>query len=355
MPGELDYLDKHFASAGITDEPAAADTTDENTDATPVDNTPLTQADVTSGDKETVAKPEAGKEPAAAAKDSTSGKSDGTVKPGTKEEAKGASAPKSLTLPDGTVIEGGKERRFYEQAQIAKQQLTAVQGDLTKARSDYTALQTTNQQLTDTLKAFQVADPAQAQDALKLYNDIAQNPIQTVQRLLAELGAAGYDISGVVKGFDAQVMKSLLDERLPPAGASKSQEQVVADALESARVETEAFLRTYPDAALHDHTLGKVIEREKCSPTEAYFMLKTAFANRGYDWSKTLEDNAGAPGQQQQQAAATTPAATAKPMQPGRGGAAAVVETNDKVAIAPDNMSMGDIIKASMRENGMNI
>jgi hypothetical protein len=154
-------------------------------------------------------------------------------------------------------------------------------------------------------------------------------------------------------------VQRLLDERLPKEDTTKpTDEQLV----EASKQEAADFLSQYPDARIHDTLLAQVL-RDYPGVTlhSAYFQLKEAFAEKGFDWSRTLEENVkgsassqsnnGEQGNQQQNNQNNGKA-------PLPGARAAGGDDDFKLNnqnLAHEDMDTSDIVRQAMRENGLNI
>jgi hypothetical protein len=283
-------------------------------------------------------------------KDSTSGGGNDTAQPKPpekgKEETKPAAGAKDLTLGDGTIVKGGAERRFYEQRETArqeanhyKQQLANTQTELQRVRGELETTRTSVQNI-------QGMEPASLGVAVTIFRDLQRDPVGTVKKLLAEVKANGHNIDGIGADVDTLAISRMIENSTSHRQTNEPDErQIVADA----QAEADRFFTQFPDARPHDALIAKVLhDHPGVDLHTAYFQLKSSFAERGFDWSRSLEDNL------REQASSTTtppPPPPPAPMPNGRGGI--IPAEVGEVKLAHENTDMGDIIREAMREQGL--
>lgn len=309
-------------------------------------------AEAQTGDKAST--DQGGKEPTADKKPSTGDNKDDAGKPasdkkGEEDKSKGG-ATGDITV-DGVVIKAGAERRFYEKARLAESHLSMKQNELNQANQARDRLQQELTQLKTTVSSLNGADPAIVSTGLKLVKDLQRDPTGTLKALLTEALAAGYTIEGIGAGIDAQSIRGEVLKQFAPLQEQQQrlqQEQQTNQAIEQ---EVTNFYSSFPDARIHDDIIAQVIAKNpQLSLSEAYYQLKSAAIDRNLDWSKPLAPQIAGEQQQQQ------PQQQQKPMTNGRGPQGDVkVATADKTVVAHESTDMGSIIKAAMRDNGMNI
>lgn len=344
MAGELDENDpilaKHFEMAGIKDDPVenadenAGDNADENAQDTDtaVEGKPSSDEASSQGDQEQ----------APADKDS---KGDGTndgKKQGAKEEPKSAAGPNDLVLPDGEIVKAGKERRWYEQRELARQELKSIQNKVQKYEADLTAERAKVAAYEQATQQINGLPPEQAAASVRLYRDLAADPVGTVKKLLVELKTQGHNIEGIGAGVDTAAVQRMLDQRLKPVEDARPTQDIDR--------EVEVFYNTYPDARIHDDTLAQVITKHpNLSFEEAYYRLRASVIDNGLDWSKPLAPQIAAT----QNRSAQKPQ-TPAPMTNGRPAVASTVIERDQNPFSPEGGTTDDIVKAAMREAGIN-
>lgn len=264
---------------------------------------------------------------------------------GTKEGKQSAN-PGDLVLPDGKIIKAGAERRLYETAQTARQERDHYKTQLDSANTRLQAVEQNYTQLSQQVQQTYNMEPERLVSAAKMYSDMRTDPVGTMTKLLAELGAAGYNIATLVPGVNAQ-----LTERLGQINRGQLQQQNTPnEAVVDQQIEQEitSFYGRYPDARIHDDLIAQGLQQNpQASLVEVYFQLKQAFIDKGYDWNQPLAAQVSNQQQQRQQ--------QQTPMPPnGRANNAVVVPTN-KVSVASENVDTGDIVREAMREAGLNI
>lgn len=312
---------------------------------------PAQDTDTSSGEKKPDAK---GKEEQP--KDSTGNASDDKSQPKPAKEGKegkgNTGGAKDLTLADGSVIKGGAERRFYEQRETARQEAQHYKTVAERHQRDAQTAQQQLQQLQQTVQSVNGAAPQDVAIGVRMVTDLKRDPVGTVKKLLAECLAAGHTIENIGAGVDTLAIQRMIDERVPlqTQDAGPTEEQIIADAT----AEANEFFNTYPDAKPHDGLLARMLnDNPTASLSSAYFDLKSAFAERGFDWSLSLEDNLRQSNQDnngQQQNNQTAPLPNGG--NAANGQQAAPIKSS---AIAHEDTDMSDIVREAMRENGLNV
>lgn len=280
-----------------------------------------------------------------------------------KEEKREAPGPKDLVLKgqgeNGTdlVIKGGAERRFYEQRNIAVQRAEAAEARATRIENELVRAQQQIETVQNSIREVNGLPPDRVAGAVRLYSDLQRDPSGTLKKLLAEAVAMGHTVEGIQTGVDSLALQRMLDERLANLGANNNQGQQSDEALQrEAEVEVAEFFRQHADARPHEQVIAAVLrDHPDLSLEAAYFQLRDAFAQRGYDWSRTLDENvreqAAANGGQSQEQPHNN--GTKKPVPTGGGS----IEPDNKseTVVMSENADTGDIVRAAMREAGMNI
>lgn len=298
-----------------------------------------------------------------AGKTSDSSAKDGGQQQGKKPEGQNTGDPElkpgDIRLQDGTIVRAGAERRHYENARVLKTEVGVLKNDLNTANQRLQNLQGRYDTLESTVKAIGLEDAQSVSSAVRLYKDLASNPVQTMTKLLAELQAKGYSFEGIGGQVDSLAIQSLLDERLGPQNNQQQQtpEQLAQQAQEEAAQEALQFLQQFPDARIHEDAIAAILDNEfkqgrQPSLRQVYFQLRTNAVNSGFDWDKPLGPQILAR-QQQAQQQQQSPQQQQKPI----GGRPGVVEQHSE-HIDPLKSGNGDrtddIILAAMAENGYN-
>lgn len=290
-------------------------------------------------------------------KDSNSTGSDATAQQQPPKDGAQAQQPshgaKDLVDKDGKVIaKGGAERRFYEQRETARQQAQhwqqqyqGMQQQLQSVQQELNSLKQTSQQIAG-------ADPNDVRIGAQIVSDLKRDPVGTMKKLLAEVVAQGHNIDAIGTGVDTLAIQRMIDERLPRTDttAAPTDEQLLAEA----QTEVNNFYNAHPDARPHDALLGRMLrDHPTLDLQSAYFQLKYAFAEKGYDWSLTLEDNLQAAGASP--TPTPTPTPTSTPGVNGSGKTPANAAPIEEVKVAHEDTDMGDIVRSAMRDSGMNV
>lgn len=265
---------------------------------------------------------------------------------GTKEGKQGAN-PGDLVLPDGKVVKAGAERRLYETAQTAKQERDHYKSQYETANTRLQQIEQNYSNLTQQVQQTYNMEPERLVSAAKMYSDMRTDPVGTMTKLLAEFGASGYNIGTLVPGVNADLTARLGQIN---RGQLEQQQNTPNEAMLDQQIEQEitSFYGRYPDARIHDDLIASGLQQNpNASLAEVYFQLKSAFIERGLDWTQPLAaqvSNQQQPTQQQQ-----------TPMPPnGRANGNNVVPTN-RVGVVSENTDTGDIVREAMREAGLNI
>jgi hypothetical protein len=286
--------------------------------------------------------------------DSSAQSGDQTKDPAVTEAARTLAGAKDLRLTDGTVVKGGAERRFYEQREIARSQLATTQTDLGNLRQEHKALQEKYETLENSTKQLHGVDPKILSVGATIVTDLQRDPVGTIKKLLAETAAQGYNVADLGVGIDTAAITRLLEERLP---TNKPKEKTDAELEAEATAEVSQFYSQFPDARPHDKLLAAVLrDHPELDMRSAYYAVKSGFAEKGFDWSLSLEDNlkAVASSGDGNNQGNNTNQNQQKPLPNGGNGGNGEFKLNDS-AVADDSMDTGDIVKQAMREAGMNI
>lgn len=290
--------------------------------------------------------------------DSTGGVSDSSAQPKPKQEgtpqAPSAHGPKDLRLQDGTVIKGGPERRFYEQREVARQQLAARERELESTRGEMQRLRSELEAVTGSVQALHGIAPDQLALGARIITDLQRDPQGTLKKLLAEAAAQGYSIAEIGSGVDMAAIQRMIDERLPQNNDTEhypSDQEI----LDEATNEANTFFGKHPDARPHDQLLASVLrDHPGLGLEDAYYQVKDAFIEKGYDWSLSLEQNLGL-GADPANAGQSQQPQNRAPLPPGNNAANAPINAAEVSALASDDMDTGDIVRQAMRESGLNI
>jgi len=324
----MDLFEKHFEAAG-----AGKDTLDgkegENTD------TPSGEGDSTEGQG---AEGKASGKQKADGTDSNSGTKDGDPKqsPDAKaaKEAGGDKSAQGLTLQQAEGLLG-----------VSRQEVASLRNQIGQVTQNRDQWREKHLQLERTVSSLHGVDPNSAALGVRIVKDMQRDPVGTVKKLVAECLAAGHTVDGIQAGLNAEVL-ALVNRSLntQQEDTGPTEEQINSAAAQ----EVTQFYGQYPDARVHDDLLARVLaDHPQLNLEDAYFGIKQQFATRGFDWSKPLDQQAKRSDQQ------ADPQPFAKPMTNGR--AVPNADAAGRVAVVPETMETGDLVKLAMREAGLNI
>ena len=287
--------------------------------------------------------------------DRPSGDSNGAAQPKPAQESKEAKPaaphPKDLALGDGTIVKGGAERRFYEQREIARQQLQTRERELTNTRNELAQTQQALASMQQSVQSLHGIEPQQLALGARIIQDLQRDPQGTLKKLLAEAAAQGYSIDEIGNGVDMAAIQRMIDERLPQQDNTeyRSEEEL----LDEATREANAFFGAHPDARPHDKLFASVLrDHPDLSLEDAYYQVRDAFIEKGYDWNLSLEQNLGLGAATQQP---TPQPGNRAPLPPGNNAANSEIKAADVASLATEDMDTGDIVRQAMRESGLNI
>lgn len=270
--------------------------------------------------------------------------------PSASEAGRTLARAKDLTLADGSIVKGGAERRFYEQRETARQEAQIAKNEARDWQQKYETAVKERDSVKETVTALHGMDPQQVRLGAVIVADLQRDPVGTMKKLLAETVAQGYSIEDIGAGVDAAAIQRMIDARLPKqdTGNELTEEQIISEA----RSEVVTFYNTFPDAQPHDALIARVLQdHPQMTLRDVYFQLKDQFAERGLDWSRSLEENlrevSNTINAEQSQATHS------QPLPNGRGQ-----DEEFKLkrsGSADEELDTSDIVKQAMREAGMNI
>lgn len=255
---------------------------------------------------------------------------------------------------EGNVIaKGGAERRFYEQRETARAQAAHYQSLHDRERNAHEVTRRELENLKQTTQAIHGMDPNSVRIGAQIVTDLQRDPVGTMKKLLAEVVSQGHNIDAIGAGVDTLAIQRLIDERLPQRDTTPQQSE--QELLAEAQQEVDAFYGRHPDARPHDALLGRMMrDHPGIDLDTAYFELKNGFAEKGFDWNLSLDDNLKLLSESGSQTPTPTPASSTLPMTNGRETAPNVAPV-DEVKIAHEDTDMGDIVRAAMRESGLSV
>tara|TARA_R100000789_G_scaffold553_1_gene2164 strand:+ start:562 stop:1515 length:954 start_codon:yes stop_codon:yes gene_type:complete len=263
---------------------------------------------------------------------------------GDDSQQKEVGGPQDLVDGQGNLVaQGGKERRFYETAQRERSRADNLEKELTTVKAQMDAVNNAG-----TLGTQYSLTPEEITTGAQVIAAYKNNPVETIQYMLTQAQASGHNIDALTTGgLDMSAVKQMLDTALQPL-VSEHQERADTQAAQSRATSVyNNFMAKYPDSAVHEDTLARLLNEDtSLSPEAAYFKLQSYYAKNNLDWTKSLV---------QLQQAATVAATSARNTQQALPeGSIANANVTDKPQVADVNTSTDDIIRDAMAEAGIN-
>ena len=262
------------------------------------------------------------------------------------QQQRPTSGPQDLVDGQGNVIAaGGKERRFYETAQREKQRADSVSRELTTLKSQMDAVNNAG-----TVGTQYGLSPDEVTTGAQLIAAYKNNPVEAIQYMLTQAQSNGYNVDGITSGgTDMQAVKQMLDNALAPI-LGEHQERADTQAANDRALDIyNEFNSKYPDSAVHEDSLTRLLQQDpNLSVEAAYFKLQSYYAQRGLDWTKSLTTL------QSEQDAQRAPVSVNTQPQPPDGGSVPHANVTDTAQVADVSTSTDDIIRQAMSEAGIN-
>ena len=263
---------------------------------------------------------------------------------GDDSQQKEVGGPQDLVDGQGNLVaQGGKERRFYETAQRERSRADNLEKELTTIKAQMDAVNNAG-----TLGTQYSLTPEEITTGAQVIAAYKNNPVETIQYMLTQAQASGHNIDALTTGgLDMSAVKQMLDTALQPL-VSEHQERADTQAAQSRATSVyNNFMAKYPDSAVHEDTLARLLNEDtSLSPEAAYFKLQSYYARNNLDWTKSLA--------QLQQAATVAATSAENTQQALPEGSIANANVTDKPQVADVNTSTDDIIRDAMAEAGIN-
>ena len=265
-----------------------------------------------------------------------------TVQGDASQQQKPAGSPQDLVDKDGNLIAaGGKDRRFYETAQRERIRADTVTKENETLKAQIAAVNDAG-----TLGTQYDLTPEELTTGAQLIAAYKKNPVETIQYMLTQAQASGHNVEAIGGGgTNMDAVKQMLDKALQPLVAEQT-ERTDTQATNARALEIyNDFSAKYPDAAIHENSLARLLKQEpSLSPEAAYFKLRSYYFERKLDWTKSLE---------QLQQAPTAPSVGNTQQALPEGGVSQDGVT-DTARVADVNTSFDEIIRDAMKEAGVN-
>jgi len=263
---------------------------------------------------------------------------------GDDSQQKEAGGPQDLVDGQGNLVaQGGKERRFYETAQRERSRADNLEKELTTVKAQMDAVNNAG-----TLGTQYSLTPEEITTGAQIIAAYKNNPVETIQYMLTQAQASGHNIDALTTGgLDMSAVKQMLDTALQPLVSEHQERADTQAAQDRATSVYNNFMAKYPDSAVHEDTLARLLNEDtSLSPEAAYFKLQSYYAKNNLDWTKSLV--------QLQQAATVAATSAENTQQALPEGSIANANVTDKPQVADVNTSTDDIIRDAMAEAGIN-
>jgi len=258
------------------------------------------------------------------------------------------------------VAKGGIERKVYEDGQRATRENNQLKQQLQNATRQLSQVN----EVTQEAVRLNVA-PQDQVAAIRVMSDFLRDPVKTLEYLVAEVKAKGYQIpfleQGVTPGMDMTAIARMIDNKMMPLTQQQQQARQQQEMRQQAEQELTAFLNDNEEANANLDVLGEMLQAQPGLPLQsAYTKLIRWSHENGLDWTQPLKPQIAARRQQatqptQPQQSTQQPA----PQRPLPGGRSVQQPTapvgNGAVTQHNENASWSDIIRQSMQEHGVNL
>lgn len=273
-------------------------------------------------------------------------------------EVPNAENPNTRDLVDpvsGRVVaQGGIERRIFEDSQRTMRENNQLKQQVTGLSN---ALRQSNEVIQEAARLG--VQPQDQLIAVRVMSDFMRDPVRTLQALVEEVKAKGYQIpflaEGVTPGMDLSAMSRMIDGKLSPIMQERQQQQQYQQARAQAQRDLESFIGDNPEANSNLDVLSEMLQAQPGLPLQSAYtkMIRWAHEN-GLDWTQPLKQQIAAMQQRQQQ---PPPQQVDQRPLPGRRSVNAQVtqRVNGDGQTHNENSSWSDIIRSAMRDSGMSI
>jgi len=280
---------------------------------------------------------------------STTSSQQDTGKGGNDQQQKTTGGPQDLVGRDGKVIAvAGRERRFYEKAIQEGNRASNLANEVAVLRSQLEAVNNAG-----TLSTQYNLTPEEVTTGAQLISAYKESPVETIQYMLTQAQASGHNVDAILHGAggtNMDAIQQMLDTALKPLVAEHTERADTQAANDRALGIYNEFSTKYPDAAVHETSLARLLKDDpNLSPEAAYLKLQNWYLHNNLNWTKSIETL-----KREANAAEANGSRASTQQQLPEGGTSPANVTN-KAQVADVNTSTGDIIKDAMREAGIQI
>lgn len=263
--------------------------------------------------------------------------------------------PGDLVDAQGRVIaKAGAERRHYEAAQRATRDLSTVRQELQQTQAQLQAFREAAQ-----LPTQLGLTPEESASGLQLAAAWKANPVSTIQYLVEQAKAAGHNVDGVGGNTDMGAIRAMIANELAPFRQQAQQSQQAIQAQTAARQEIDSLVAEFGEGAMvNAEPLARILNAaaengRQMTLEQAYFRFSTWCRERGFDPHQPIDPQMAAAQQQPQSPA--TPQQRLPPRPNGRPASVQPVTGIDPSGQLTGNESTRDVVRAAMREAGLNV
>jgi hypothetical protein len=251
-----------------------------------------------------------------------------------------------------TVAQGGIERRVFEEAQRHARENVQLQHQLRQAQAQAGGASEVMQEA----QRLNVS-PEQHVVAIRVMSDFVRDPVKTLEYLVAEVKAKGYQIpfleNGVSQGMDLTAIQRMIDQKMAPLtqqqAAAQQQQKIQADAAQ----QLNGFISDHPEAEANLDVIAEMMQAQPgLGLQKAYITMMRWAHEHGLDVSQSLKRQIA--DFQRQQQTTQQPQPTNRPLPGPRSATNGAVATSDTGQFS-ENASWADIIRHSMRESGIQL
>ena len=249
-----------------------------------------------------------------------------------------------------TVAQGGIERRVYEEGQRHARENNQLKQQLAQ-HQQYA------QSITGVMKEAQQLgiDANQHTVALRVMADFVKDPVRTLEYLVSEVRAKGYNIpflnEGINRGMDMDAIARMMDSKLQPFTQQHQMSVRQQQAQAHAKQQLDHFLGNNPAAHSNLDVLGEMFNADpNLTLDRAWAMMIDWAVSNGLDHRQSIKAQLGA--RQQQPTQQPQPQQT-RPLPGSRSAVNGVVPRSDASGQYSENSSWSDIIRGAMHESGM--
>jgi hypothetical protein len=264
---------------------------------------------------------------------------------GSKSDGKQTRGPQDLVNASGEVIAaGGRERRFYETAQQQKSRADELDTKVTTLTAQLEAINSAG-----SVGTQYNLTPEEVTTGAQLISSYKNNPVETIQYMLTQAQSNGINVDSILNGNgnDIGAIKQLIENAIAPLTEQRQEEIDTQAANDRATSIYNGFMSKYPDAAVHEDSLSRLLEQDSSLSVEAaYYKLQSYYNSKGLDWTKSL-------GTLQNEINATSPRENVNTRAQPPDGGVNTSNTTDTARVADTSTSTDDIIKEAMAEAGI--